>query len=182
MALDLTSACTLYHNNPILAEPLNYLLIRKELAVTHKPTSPADFPQTEPVFCHNNFHLFGTEIILNYLEEIFPEPPLLPGPPAERALHRMIIEQILTEWYPLDNNYLLIRKANDSIDALKRTQFFLSPTVAAIDCFLYPIMKRIATQPGPHPRIRQYTKDLTQAFTPKDPFEIFDMIGIFSLL
>jgi glutathione S-transferase len=48
-------------------------------------------PRVEfPVLINGNIRIFDSTIILQYLEDVFPDPPLLPSGPAERARARMI--------------------------------------------------------------------------------------------
>ena len=181
--LDMTTTCTLYHLNPTLAEPINLLLRRKQIEVTHKYIAPKniEIKENTPAFSHCNFVLFGTEVLLNYIEEIFPDPSLLPANPTERAVHRMLINQILTDWYG-QTDFDIITKINGCLDALNRTRYFLSNDINAIDCFLYPLMKNIGQLPGPHPRVRQYYKDLKTFFDTPTPKEEFEGLLSYSLL
>jgi len=50
-------------------------------------------PRAEfPVLINGNIRIFDSTIILQYIEDAFPDPPLLPIGPAERARARMIEE------------------------------------------------------------------------------------------
>jgi RNA polymerase-associated protein len=46
---------------------------------------------TVPTLKHGELALYGSEIIAEYLEERFPEPPLMPASPAERARARLAL-------------------------------------------------------------------------------------------
>ncbi|KAK5123958.1 hypothetical protein LTR85_002155 [Meristemomyces frigidus] len=46
----------------------------------------------------NGFKIFDSTVILGYLEDKFPEPPLLPNDPKERAIARMIEELCDTQY------------------------------------------------------------------------------------
>lgn len=58
-------------------------------------TTTGDFakysPRGEvPLFIHDGHAIFDSTIILEYIEEVWPEPPMLPATPLERAQARMI--------------------------------------------------------------------------------------------
>ncbi|WP_070107978.1 maleylacetoacetate isomerase [Burkholderia plantarii] len=56
-----------------------------------------------PTLVDGNTTLQQSLAIIEYLDEIAPEPPLLPRAPAERACVRAIALQIACEIHPLDN-------------------------------------------------------------------------------
>lgn len=51
-----------------------------------------------PALTHNGRTYFDSTIILEYLEETFPNPPMMPKEPADRARARMIEEVCDTHW------------------------------------------------------------------------------------
>lgn len=51
-----------------------------------------------PALVHGDVRLFDSSVILHYLEERWPEPPLLPDAPAERARVRML-EDVMDTHY-----------------------------------------------------------------------------------
>ncbi len=58
-----------------------------------------DNPRHEvPVLVDGDFHVFDSTVILEYLEDKWPEPPLLPRDPAERARARMLEEVMDTQY------------------------------------------------------------------------------------
>jgi glutathione S-transferase len=50
-----------------------------------------------PAFEHGDFAIYETQAIVRYLDEVFPNPPLTPGNPRERARMNQVIGII--EWY-----------------------------------------------------------------------------------
>jgi glutathione S-transferase len=73
-----------------------------------------DNPRHEvPVLVDGDFHVFDSTVILEYLEDKWPEPPLLPRDPAERARLRML-EDVMDTHYEAINWGLL------EIDGFKR--------------------------------------------------------------
>ena len=66
-----------------------------------------DNPRHEvPVLVDGDFHVFDSTVILEYLEDKWPEPPLLPRDPAERARLRML-EDVMDTHYEAINWGLL---------------------------------------------------------------------------
>jgi glutathione S-transferase len=50
-----------------------------------------------PAFQHGDFNLYETQAILRYLEDIFPDPPLVPADPRAAARMNQIIG--INDWY-----------------------------------------------------------------------------------
>jgi glutathione S-transferase len=50
-----------------------------------------------PTFQHDDFQIYETQAIIRYLDEVFPNPPLTPGNPRQRARMNQAIGII--EWY-----------------------------------------------------------------------------------
>lgn len=50
-----------------------------------------------PAFEHDGFSIYETQAILRYLDDVFPNPPLVPGNPRQRTAMNQIIGII--EWY-----------------------------------------------------------------------------------
>lgn len=55
-----------------------------------------------PALVDGDARLFDSTILLEYIEERWPEPPLLPASPAERARARMIEEAMDTHYEPIN--------------------------------------------------------------------------------
>jgi glutathione S-transferase len=53
-----------------------------------------------PIFEHLDFELYETQAILRYLDEIFPNPPLMPGNPRARARVNQVIGIIECYFFP----------------------------------------------------------------------------------
>jgi len=66
-----------------------------------------------PALTHGQRVIVQSVAICEYLEETFPEPPLLPGDPAERARVRAIVQAIADEIQPLNNLAVLKYLADD---------------------------------------------------------------------
>ena len=54
-----------------------------------------------PTLVDRELVLYNSRIIMEYLDERFPHPPLMPVYPVERAKSRLLMQRIESEWYPL---------------------------------------------------------------------------------
>ncbi len=59
-----------------------------------------------PAIKHGDVELYESAIINEYLEEVFPEPPLLPRDPATKAIARIWIDYANTRLVPAFNKFL----------------------------------------------------------------------------
>src|SRR5688572_22831644 len=53
-----------------------------------------------PTLVDRDLVLYDSRIIMEYLDERFPHPPLLPVYPVARAKNRLLMHQIEKDWYP----------------------------------------------------------------------------------
>jgi glutathione S-transferase len=81
-------------------------------------SKPADFAQVSrygkvPAIKHGNVEIYESAIINEYLEEVFPEPPLLPREPGEKAVARLWIDYANTRLVPAFNKFLRGKDAQE---------------------------------------------------------------------
>jgi glutathione S-transferase len=72
---------------------------------------PANFTQISrygkvPAIKHGDIEIYESTIINEYLDEVFPEPPLLPRKPGEKAIARFWIDYANTRLVPAFNKFL----------------------------------------------------------------------------
>ncbi len=94
---------------------------------------PADFEQVSPygkvpVLLHREGRIYESAIINEYLDEVFPEPPLMPIDPLERAQARIWIDHCDSRFSTASWNHM---KAADDPDKLAEAQKALQ------DCFRF---------------------------------------------
>ncbi len=100
--------------------------------------------------------LYEPSIIMEYLDERFPHPPLLPVEPICRAENRQLRYRIRTDLYPLfdalkDDNELKATAARKEIrDQLttiaplcEHKPFFMSDEFSLLDCCMAPLLWRL---------------------------------------
>lgn len=109
-----------------------------------------------PTLIDRDLVLYDSRVIIDYIDERFPHPPLLPVDPTDRARFRLILFRIETQWYPLVDKIQTIegreadrskRDLRESIvevaDAVAHTPFFMGEDISLIDCTILPILWRL---------------------------------------
>ncbi|MCE0722357.1 MULTISPECIES: stringent starvation protein SspA [Legionella] len=109
---------------------------------------------TVPTLIDRELVLYEPRIIMEYLDERFPHPPLLPVYPVARAETRKMMHRIEHDWYYLMNRILKDDNAEhartnlfESITALDPVfadkSYFLSDEFSLLDCALAPLLWRL---------------------------------------
>jgi stringent starvation protein A len=112
--------------------------------------------QKAPTLVDRELVVYEPGIIMEYLDERFPHPPLLPVYPIAKAKFRMMILSIEKEWMPLleqikSGEAETARNAqktlSDHITSLapifEETPFFLGEDFSLVDSYLAPIFWRL---------------------------------------
>lgn len=109
---------------------------------------------TVPTLIDRDLVLYEARIIMEYLDERFPHPPLLPVYPVARAETRKMMHRIEQDWYSL----LQRIHAGDNVDAARQQlqesllslepvfadkPYFLSDEFSLLDCALAPLLWRL---------------------------------------
>ncbi len=111
---------------------------------------------TVPTLVDRELVLFEAPIIMEYLDERFPHPPLMPVYPVARARSRLMVRRVEKDWYSLMNT-ILSGKEKEAEQARKElteslltlapvfseTPYFLNEEFSLIDCCLAPLMWRL---------------------------------------
>ncbi|CAN5438693.1 stringent starvation protein SspA [soil metagenome] len=109
-----------------------------------------------PTLVDRDLVLYDSRIIMEYLDERFPHPPLMPVYPVARALSRCMILRIESEWYSLARDIqigseaqsqLARKKLQESLIALEpifaNKTFFNSEEFSLVDCWIAPLLWRL---------------------------------------
>lgn len=113
--------------------------------------------QSVPTLIDRDLVLYDSRVIIEYLDERFPHPPLMPVDPVQRAQFRMALYRIERDWYtlaqqindPADRKLgLKARKIlRDSVlasaDVFKAKPYFLSDEFSLVDATIAPILWRL---------------------------------------
>jgi RNA polymerase-associated protein len=100
--------------------------------------------------------LYDSRVIMEYLDERFPHPPLMPVDPVARAQFRLALYRIERDWYGLvaqinDPDKKVGVKARkvlrDSVlasaDVFQAKPFFLSDEFSLVDATIAPVLWRL---------------------------------------
>lgn len=111
-----------------------------------------------PTLVDRDLVLYEADIMMEYLDERFPHPPLFPVYPVARALSRLWIYRIKQDWCPLvdklmakDGTPSQLEKARkelrDSLISIApifaEKPYFMSDEFTIIDCCVMPILWRL---------------------------------------
>jgi RNA polymerase-associated protein len=110
-----------------------------------------------PTLVDRDLVLYDSRVIIEYLDERFPHPPLMPVDPVNRAQFRLALYRIERDWYGLTDQIdaetdkkqgIKLRKIlRDSIlatsDVFKVKPFFLSDEFSLVDASIAPILWRL---------------------------------------
>ena len=109
-----------------------------------------------PTFVDRNLVLYESRVIMEYLDERFPHPPLMPVDPVIRAKTRMVLHYIEKDLYGLLDDLKssgekkssaakekLEENLMFSLNFLQGNRFFLSDDFSIIDCSIAPILWRL---------------------------------------
>jgi len=110
-----------------------------------------------PTLVDRDLVLYDSRVIIEYLDERFPHPPLMPVDPVTRAQFRLALYRIERDWYGLAQQIeqepdkkqgLRLRKIlRDQIlassEVFKAKPFFLSDEFSLVDATVAPILWRL---------------------------------------
>ena len=113
---------------------------------------------TLPVLVDRDVCLYDSVTLMEYLDERFPHPPLLPVYPVARANIRLYIKRIESDWCTLydqivdgDLKDAAKKKATKQLKSLitgaapifKEKPFFMNDEFSLVDCCIAPILWRL---------------------------------------
>jgi RNA polymerase-associated protein len=135
--------------------------IGTEIVYVDPEDPPEDFIELNPYgnlpsLVDRDLMLYNSRIIMEYLDERFPHPPLHPMDPVSRAQSRIVVYRLKQDWYALLEE---IERLGDkkSAKAKKRLReslasaapifaakpYFMSNEFSLIDCALAPLLWRL---------------------------------------
>jgi RNA polymerase-associated protein len=111
---------------------------------------------TVPTLVDRDLRLYESRIIMEYLDERFPHPPLLPVDPVSRANARLFMYRVDRDWYAMMER---IFTGSREEQAQARTElrqslitmapvfaahpFFMSDEFSLVDCCVAPLLWRL---------------------------------------
>ena len=112
---------------------------------------------TIPTLVDRDLVLSNARIIMEYLDERFPHPPLMPVYPVLRAQCRLNMHRIQNDWYSLivqvdkdptsESSQKILKQLREEILALSSvfadSTYFLSDDFSLVDCYVAPLLWRM---------------------------------------
>lgn len=130
------------------------------VTAANKPEDLADLNpyNSLPTLVDRELSLYESKIMMEYLDERFPHPPLLPVYPVARAQNRLLAYRIERDWCP-HVDLLLSGKGKEAAVLKSRKElrdslitiapifaekpFFMSDEFSLLDCIAVPILWRL---------------------------------------
>ncbi len=138
----------------------------------------ASAQSTVPVLVDRDLTLYDARVIIDYLDERYPHPPLMPVDPVSRARTRLALHRIESEWLSLVNEpEALAASLVASADVFEAMPFFLSEEYSILDATLAPLLWRLtacgivlpaAAKPVADYASRQFARQGFQVSLPDD--------------
>lgn len=167
----------------LLEKNINFTPI--EIDLLHKP---AEFLKVSrygkvPAIKYGDVELYESAIVNEYLDEVFPEPPLLPSDPAQKAIARIWIDYANTRFVPAFTKLLrgkdaqeqeqgrrefteaLLYIEQEGLGKLSNTgEYWLGDKLSLVDISFYPWFERLPLlshfrkfePPSETPRLQQW--------------------------
>lgn len=142
------------------------VLAEKGIGIDIVSVEPGRFPEdlldlnpyhSVPTLVDRDLVLYDSRVIVEYLDERFPHPPLMPVDPVSRAQFRLALYRVERDWYGLaqaieqepdkkqsvKHKKILRDTILQSADLFKLKPFFLSDEFSLVDASIAPILWRL---------------------------------------
>jgi stringent starvation protein A len=160
------SAMTLYSSpNSIYSHRARLVLAEKGITIDVMQIE-GDLPEdllainpynSVPTLVDRDLALYDSRVIMEYLDERFPHPPLMPVDPVSRAQFRLALFRIEKDWYSLTDQLvagtdkkqtnqarkMLQESLVSSADVFAAKRFFLSDDFSLVDATIVPLLWRL---------------------------------------
>lgn len=137
-----------------------------------------------PTLVDRELVIYDSRIIMDYLDERFPHPPLLPVDPVSRAKCRLALYRIEKDWYPLADIIIAdgegVEQARkelcESIAAvapiLEQVPYFLNEDFTLVDASIAPILWRLEDMEIELPEQAQSVLDYAERLFERETFQL----------
>jgi RNA polymerase-associated protein len=161
------SSMTFYSDgNDHYSHRVRIVLAEKGVAVEINDCDPNNLPEdlaslnpynSLPTLLDRELVLYEPNVMMEYLDERFPHPPLLPVYPVARAESRLYMYRIQRDWCDLADTILTTEDADEADQARKELRdslvavspifgekdFFMSEEFTLVDCCIAPLLWRL---------------------------------------
>lgn len=166
VAANKRSVMTLFsHADDMYSHQTRIVLAEKGVGVDIDLVDEANLPEdlldlnpygTVPTLIDRELALYEAKIIVEYLDERFPHPPLMPVYPVSRGRSRLMMHRIEQDWYSLAK-VIISGTAVEAATAreelkesllsvapiLNEAPYFMSEEYSLVDCYLAPLLWRL---------------------------------------
>jgi len=153
--------------NDHYSQRVRLVLAEKGVAVEIIDVDPANIPEdltdlnpynSLPTLIDRDLVLYQSQVIMEYLDERFPHPPLLPVYPVARAQSRLFVHRIQRDWCTAVDTIMAGKSKDTVIDRARKElreslvtiapifdgkPFFMSEEFTLVDCCVGPILWRL---------------------------------------
>ena len=166
VAANKRSVMTLFsHADDMYSHQTRIVLAEKGVGVDINLVDLANLPEdlldlnpygTVPTLIDRELALYEAKIIVEYLDERFPHPPLMPVYPVSRGRSRLMMHRIEQDWYSLAKVIMSgtaaeAAKARQELKEsllsvapiLNEAPYFMSEEYSLVDCYLAPLLWRL---------------------------------------
>ena len=160
------SVMTLFSgDSDVYSHRVRIVLAEKGINVDIVPVDAGNLPEdlidlnpynTVPTLVDRDLVLYSSQVIMEYLDERFPHPPLMPVDPVSRANNRLMLHRIELDLYSqfdivMHGGEKAAAKAKKEIrdnlvmvsPIFEQKPFFLSDEFSLVDCALAPLLWRL---------------------------------------
>ncbi|QSX34339.1 stringent starvation protein A [Shewanella avicenniae] len=164
LAANKRSIMTLFSGaDDLYSHQVRIVLAEKGVTVDVLQVDPNELPEdllelnpynSVPTLVDRELVLYESRIIMEYLDERFPHPPLMPVYPVSRGQTRLMMHRIEKDWYSLVDRI----RNNDGADQARKEllesilaiapvfiemPYFMSEEFGLADCYLGPLLWRL---------------------------------------
>jgi RNA polymerase-associated protein len=187
------SVMTLFSDSTdIYSHRVRIVLAEKGINVEIIYVDPANPPEdlielnpyaSVPTLVDRDLVLYDSQVIMEYLDERFPHPPLMPVDPVSRGSTRMTLKRIQRDWDPLvdtlerDSGTISDKARKDLQESLivvtpifAQKPFFMSDEFSLMDCAVAPILWRLSKYNIELPASTKPLKDYCKRIFQMDSF------------
>jgi RNA polymerase-associated protein len=139
---------------------------------------------TVPTLVDRDLVLYDSQVIMEYLDERFPHPPLMPVDPVSRGSTRMTLKRIQRDWDSLvdvlerDSSQAAAKARKELQDSLtviapifEQKPFFMGDEFSLMDCAVVPILWRLPKYGIELPPSTKALKDYADRIFKMDSFQ-----------
>ena len=149
------------------SQRVRIVLAEKDISAEINEAKPEETPEDIlsispymklPILVDRELAIHDPTVMMEYLDERFPHPPLLPVYPVARANCRTLMLRIDREWCPMIDALIIANKSEKELmkireellyeissiaPTFKEYKFFMNDEFTLVDCCLAPILWRL---------------------------------------